>query len=180
MKEDNEWNVVSQEDAMIMALVNSLENQVKKKKPGNKRSNSRQKERVKDDESSKDNEDKEKKKWTTPEWKLQKPKPGEAQEKVVNGRTYYFCPKCNKGNGMWTLHKPSDHKDNWKLSKSDKQDDDKKKTVSFSAETKGGQDNDSSDDDSTGPSIEVHKSLLDNAKSYLAQLQNFQEGGTQG
>ena len=27
MKEDNEWNVVSQEDAMIMALVNSLEKQ---------------------------------------------------------------------------------------------------------------------------------------------------------
>ena len=178
MKEDNEWNVVSQEDAMIMALVNSLENQSKKKKNNNKRSNSRQKERVKENDSDANNEDKEKeeKKWVTPEWKMEKLKSGEAHEKVVNGRTYYFCPKCNKGNGMWTLHKPADHKDDWKF----KREDDKKKTVSFSAETKGGQDVDSSDDDSTGPSIEVHKSLLDNAKSYLAQYQNFQEGGTQG
>ena len=178
MKEDNEWNVVSQEDAMIMALVNSFEEQQKSKKKKTKRSNQRKKELEKDDEVSEDEKETDKKrKWTTPEWKLVKPKLNEPNEKVVNGRTYYFCPKCNKGNGMWTLHKPSDHKDNWKVSKGDT---DKKKSVSFSAETKGGDDKNESDDDSNGPSIEVHKSLLHNAKSYLAQFQNFQDGGTQG
>ena len=174
MKEDNEWNVVSQEDAMIMALVNSLEQKSKKKKV--KRNNQR-KDTEKDDENCEDDEKDKKRKWVTPEWKLTKPKLNEPHEKVVNGRTYYFCPKCNKGDGMWALHKPSDHKDNWKVSKPEKE---TKKSVSFSAETKGGEKEDVSDDDSDGPSIEVHKSLIHNAKSYLAQFQNFQEGGTQG
>ena len=48
----------------------------------------------------------------------------EKKEKVVDGRTYYWCPKCQKGKGMWALHKV--HQENFKK---DKKSD---KKVSFS------------------------------------------------
>ena len=58
--------------------------------------------------------DQEKKKYVTPEWKLVAPKEGEPQQKEVGGKTYYFCPHFNRGKGMWALHKPSEHKSDWR------------------------------------------------------------------
>ena len=85
---------------------------------------------------------------------------------------------------MWALHKPEDHKSNYRASSNTNTTTDankannQQKSVSFSTETKDA-DYASSSNDDDGPSIEVHKSLLHNAKSYLAQFQDFQDGGAQ-
>ena len=50
---------------------------------------------------------------------------------------------------------------------------DSKSKVTFTKDTK----KDSNNDD---PSIKVRKDLISNAKSYLSQLSDFQEGGAQG
>jgi hypothetical protein len=39
-------------------------------------------------------------------WKTVPPKTGEAQNKVFQTKTYYWC--TNHGTGMWTLHKPEE------------------------------------------------------------------------
>ena len=36
-------------------------------------------------------------KWTAP-------KDGESHTKTIDGKTYYYCSKCNKGKGRWTKH----------------------------------------------------------------------------
>ena len=35
-------------------------------------------------------------------WRREKPKDDEPRIKVVDGKTYEYCEKCNKGNGLWT------------------------------------------------------------------------------
>ena len=68
---------------------------------------------------------------------------------------------------MWVLHKESEHKDNFKQAPSGKGKGKDKKKDTFN-----------SDD---GPSIQINKKLLDNAKSYLAALNSdFQQGGVSG
>ena len=178
MKADNEWNVLSQEDAMIMALVNTLEKKVTKSPHKNKSKSKKEKNEDNSSNESKANDNKEsKKRFKVPEWKLQPPKDGEPREKLVEGKTYYWCLHCNKNEGMWVLHKPEDHKSDWKNAKQSSSQQGKK-TVSFNVDTQDNDDDNSQSSD--GPSVEVHESLLKNAKSYLAQFQNFPTGGTQG
>ena len=43
-------------------------------------------------------------------WKYEVPEDDDPKEKVVNGKTFWFCPhEHNDGKGMWALHKPEDH-----------------------------------------------------------------------
>ena len=83
-----------------------------------------------------------------------------------NNRTYYFCKKCNKGEGMWVLHPEKDHKDNYKPN------------FEKSKSTQNG-DSSKNQTDSDSPSIQVRKDLLSNAKAFLAARKDFQAGGTQ-
>ena len=44
-------------------------------------------------------------------WKYEVPEDDDPKEKVVNGKTFWFCPyKHNEGKGMQALHEPEDHK----------------------------------------------------------------------
>ena len=45
--------------------------------------------------------------------KYEVPEDDDPKEKVVNGKTFWFCPhEHNNSKGMQTLHKPEDHKSN--------------------------------------------------------------------
>ena len=167
MKEDNEWNVMSQEDAMIMALVNTLEKDKGFKK--NDKKNQRTTDKSKKDPKSDGDKDKfsKREKFVTPAWKLVEPKEDEPKQKTVDKKKYHWCSKCNQGNGKWVLHAPSDQNSSWKPPTRTSDSDNKK--VSFASEAKS----------SDGPSVQVNKSLLKNAKAYLAQFPDFQNGGTQ-
>jgi hypothetical protein len=166
MKEDSEWNVMSVEDTMVMALVSALESSNKGKKEKKKeksKSKSNDKKDSSDDKKELTDEEKLKRKEAKiPDWKKQAPKKGESKTMVKDGKTYHHCMKCRGGKGLWALHKESDHRDNFKpaSSQSNKKKDGGKE-VSFSTDTK------QSDDE---PSIQVNKQLLTNAKAYLAQF----------
>ncbi len=169
MRADSQWNVMAPEDAMLLALVNGLtESSDKSQKTKNKKKKT---DKTKDSKKDKDDDPK-KKRNNIPAWKLVKPKSGEPTKKVVDGKTYYFCTKCREGDGMWALHETHDDSFVSKSKKSDSKKDekDKHKKVAFSTDTK-------SDD---GPAVQVKKSLLKNAKAYLAQFEDFGKGGTQG
>jgi hypothetical protein len=97
-----------------------------------------------------------------PDWKKVAPKEDEPTQKVVEGRTYYWCKHCRQGKGMWALHKVHDFNFKPNGSKLGNKED-KSPKVSFSTDTK-------KDDGNTEPSIKVNKELLNNAKSYLASL----------
>lgn len=173
MREDNEWNVMSAEDTMIMALVNTLENGNGKKKSGKKKEKSKSKtdkdkEKDKEPTTNPSTEDSFKKRDAKiPEWKKTPPGKDDAKTIEKDGKTYHYCRKCRRGQGQWVLHKESDHKDFKSKSKKEG------KEVSFSADTKS--------DDGNEPAIKVNKQLLTNAKAYLAQFnQDFQGGGASG
>jgi hypothetical protein len=174
MKEDSEWNVMSAEDSMIMALVNTLESGKGKKKGDKKKGKDKSSNKDKSDskDSSKQeakpeltSEEKQKKyEAKIPDWKKIAPTDGKLTM-VKNGKTYYWCTKCRNGKGLWALHKESEHRDYNKKSKSGKE-------VSFSTDTKS---------DDGEPAIQVNKQLLTNAKAYLAQFNSdFREGGPSG
>jgi len=157
MEVDNEWNVMSEEDNVIMTLMGMVQAQSKKPKSN-------------DDTSTKST----KKPYVIPEWKKIPPNPGERNVKTVDDRVYHWCRKCRDGNGMWSLHKEGEHVDNFKRNKSDK---DKKSTsvkaVSFNV-------SDSSDDstgDSKASKLQVKQELLADAKAFITQLTDFQTGG---
>ena len=174
MKHSKEWNVMSPKDAMVMALVNFLE-----EKPDNSKKDSIKKPKGDKGESNtieltpaeqaNHREDR------IPDWKKVEPKEDSTSPMERDGHTYYWCTKCCSGKGMWALHSKEEHKDNFKFKSTTSEEtskvkDDKEnkieKRVSFKEE-------------SGTPSIKVKKSLLKNAKSYLAQFQDFQEGGSQ-
>jgi hypothetical protein len=176
MKEDNEWNVLSAEDTMIMALASTLEKSLSKKS-GKKKDKSKKNDKTEEDsDKSKKTElsaeEKAKRKDAKiPDWKKQAPKTGESKTKNSNDKTYYWCGKCRGGKGLWALHKESEHKDFFKSKSKDKKEG---KEVSFSTDTK--------QSDGNEPAIKVNKQLLSNAKAYLAQFsdQDFCGGGTSG
>ena len=169
MRTDKEWNVMSAEDAMVMALVNALDSTTKSK-----------------DSPLKSNTDKEKKKRVRgdsriPEWKKKAPEKGEPKEKVVDGKTYYWCTECRNGKGMWALHKVHDSNYRKRAAPDDTPPTNESKgsakpspnkKVAFSTDTK----------QEDGPKIQVKKDLIDNARAYLAQYDNsdFSNGGMQG
>jgi hypothetical protein len=177
MRASSEWNVMSQKDSMVMALVTMLDEQKTNsnvdKKPSNQ-NNSDHKE-LSPEEKLKRRESR------IPEWKKVPPAKGESNTMERDGRTYFYCTKCRDGKGMWALHTTENHRSDFKSKqqqcpKDSKEDTSTKdpeattKKVSFAAAVKG---------DSSNPSIQVKKSLLTNAKAYLAQFSDFPEGGSQ-
>ena len=81
---------------------------------------------------------------------------------------------------MWALHKTEQHTSNYKP---------KAKKVSFQADatsedtpdtTSGDNKDDKPTTGPSQPSVSVKKELLTNAKAYLAQFSDFQQGGTHG
>jgi hypothetical protein len=97
MREDNEWNVMSAEDTMIMALVNTLENGNGKKKSGKKKEKSKSKtdkdkEKDKEPTTNPSTEDSFKKRDAKiPEWKKTPPGKDDAKTKEKDGKTYHYC-----------------------------------------------------------------------------------------
>lgn len=181
MKSDNEWNVMSPEDAMVMALVTMMDKDSKKKV----KNNNNDKETLSDAEKQKRRDAK------IPEWKKKAPKEGDPTSVTKDDKTYHWCLKCREGKGLWALHEQKDHKSDFTPRSQRK---DKDKTVAFAAGTKVDDETTStpaptsysdaakksSSKPSTDPSIQVKKDLLNNVKAYLAQYSDFQEGGTQG
>ena len=174
MKEDSEWNVISAEDTMIMALVSTLKKTVNKKvaKPTKSKSSNKDEDKDKNSTELSAEEQAKRRDAKIQEWKKKAPMADKPTTITKDDKTYHYCIKCRGGKGLWTLHKESEHKDYFKP-KSNKTKDTKK--VTFSIDKK------SSDDDDNELAIKVNKQLLSNAKSYLANInQDFPEGGTQG
>lgn len=108
METKGEWNVVSQEDAMIMALTSMIEN----KTIGGSKSNNREKgnpSNLSKEERAKLRDSK------ISDWKKKAPADGEPQSQVVDKRTYYWYMKYREGKGMWTMHEK--HDDNFQSGK---------------------------------------------------------------
>lgn len=172
MRSLNTWNVMSPEDEMIVALVSNLKQLNGGKNPKGKKKNDKDKPAA-DKKKDKTGKEKSKNQWIVPDWKKVPPKDGESKTKVVKDKTYHWCNKCREGEGLWALHKT--HDDSYKNSQSDndksEKKDNKTKKVAFTSDTKKNDDK---------PSVKVTKSLLKNATAYLAQFEDFGEGGTQG
>jgi hypothetical protein len=179
MKADNEWNVMSAEDAMVMSLVNALEAVTKTERRAKKKA-SNESDKDKSKQSDKNDKETEKKRRDDriPEWKKIPPKEGEPITKEVDGKTYYWCTKCRDGKGQWALHKEEDHR-TFPKSNNDSKSNSVRKNVSFKAAVTGEVDNDDQSTSSEDPKIQVNPSILKNAKAYLAKFQDFQQGGSQ-
>ena len=181
MRNHKEWNVLSPEDGIMMALINFVDEQSDGKKSGKSKASKDTKTKSKDsDTKSLTADEKAKRKDAKiPKWKKEAPKDGEPTTKTVEDRTYHYCKKCRQGQGCWVMHTEDEHTKNFvprgntsrpSSSSSSRSNNDKKedKTVKFDKDTDG------------APKLKVKKQLLSNAKAYLAQFQDFQEGGTQG
>jgi hypothetical protein len=176
MKTDHEWNVMSPEDTMVMALVNLLEdkdsNSSNETKTKPKSTNPSTDKESKPEKKPLSNEEKAKRRDAKiPDWKKVPPKEGESSTIVKDNRTYHYCTKCRNGKGMWALHTTDQHSSNYKAPSSPGRSEKREKTVTFESPK-------SSSDE---PSIKIKKNLLTNAKAYLAQFtdQDFQEGGSE-
>ena len=180
MEADKEWNKMSPEDAMVMALVTMMDDT---KHPNKGTGSHKQDEELSPEERLKRYESR------IPEWKKQAPKEGESDSVKKNDKTYHWCKKCRNTKGMWALHSTDEHKGKIYKDQSNTTIEKSTKKVSFQTDTltdtpktstsktssKG-----SKETKTTGPSIQVKKDLLNNAKAYLAQFQDFHEGGAQG
>ena len=174
MEADGEWNKMSPEDAMVMALVTMMDTP-KQTPKSNEPTTSKDltpEERLKRYESR------------IPEWKKVPPKDGEPTTLEKNDKTYHWCTKCRLEKGMWALHNTEEHKGKPTTTTTTEKSTKEKKKVSFQADTSIPTPTESSDSktstETKQPSIQVKKELLTNAKAYLAQFQDFQEGGAQG
>ena len=177
MEADGEWNKMSPEDAMVMAFVTMMDDP--STKPSKPSGNAKQ-----DDDGLTPEERLKRYESRIPDWKKVGPKEGEPNTTTKNNKTYHWCKKCRNGKGMWALHQTEEHKGRPAFNHSNQPD---KKKVSFQADTKVQPSKESSTSNSTskekqhsGPSIQVKKDLLNNAKAYLAQFQDFHKGGVQG
>ncbi len=185
METDNEWNVMSQEDTMIMALAGMLETA---HAPAKKKSKKTKQSTENSDTSSKNKDNKEPKSKNKEdrfaEWKKIPPTATESKTKIVSDRTYHWCTKCRDGKGLWAMHEvhddnfvPSTQRKSYKSALTTEQEPaESNKKVSFTAEPVV----DESESDSE-PQVKVKSQLLlNNAKAYLSQFQDFQKGGLQG
>ena len=145
----------------------------KKKSTKTKKDKSKSDKKKEDKQNDKDDSKKDRKdpEARIPAWKKAAPKDGEKKTLERNNRTYNWCTKCRNGKGMWALHRTDQHSSDF-VRKSSNSNDSKSK-VTFDKDAK----KDSKEDD---PAIKVRKELLSNAKSYLSQITDFQEGGAQG
>ena len=102
---------------MIMALTRMLDKNAKSNNlKSNNKSNGQNRLNVETDGDKSGSKPK-KKLRNTPEQKKIAPQDGEPKEKEIDGRKYYWCPKCCKGEGMWAMHKI--HNNNFKPGKQD-------------------------------------------------------------
>jgi hypothetical protein len=183
MEADNEWNKMSPEDAMVMAFVTMMDSNTETKNSTKSGDGSKKQENdLTPEERLKRYESR------IPDWKKIPPKDGEPDTIEKNGKTYHYCRKCRDGKGMWALHKTSEHTGkSYKDAVTNKG----TKKVSFQADTSTSsstsnstesQSKAPSDDkqSASAPTIQVKKDLINNAKAYLAQFQDFQTGGAQG
>ena len=180
MEVKNEWNVMSQEDAMIMALAGMLEQNVKqenRKTKGKRSGQNKNNVETKDDKNEDPNT---KKPWPVPAWKKVAPKDGEPKEKEANGKKYYWCSKCNEGEGMWVLHKEENHRGPRVQKDTNIKSNDKTKSAVKKVSFASVKDDEQSDDNPDKLEIKVKEDLLNNAKSFLSQYTDFQTGGAQG
>ena len=184
METDQEWNVMSPEDTMLMALTGLLD--TKKSASGNKKKKKSQNEDK--DESSKQLDataaKQKNKEDRFPAWKKTPPTDGESTTKIVDNRTYHWCTKCRGGKGLWAVHKvhddnfvPSSQRQNNKDTPTSTTNDNKSKKVTFNTVASS---NDDEVETENEPQIKVKQQLFDNAKAYLAQFQDFQTGGVSG
>jgi hypothetical protein len=178
MEADNEWNKMSPEDAMVMALVTMMDDKSSTK--STKLSN-QDRDQLSPEERQKRYEDR------IPEWKKVAPIDGEPKTITKKDKKYHWCTKCRNGKGMWALHTTEEHKGN-SYSKQKKEETTKKKvsfqtdttsTTTSQSKTSSTSDTKSStnDESTSKPSIQVKKEILQNAKAYLAQFQDFPNGG---
>lgn len=185
METDHEWNVMSQEDTMIMALAGMLESVQPPVKKKSKKSN-KSGDESKTTSNEKDNKDSKPKSKDDrfPEWKKTPPTGTESRSKIVNNRTYYWCTKCRDGKGLWAMHEvhddnfvPSSQRKSYKSALTTEQEStDSEKKVSFNTEPVVNESESESE-----PQIQVKSQLLlNNTKAYLSQFQDFQKGGLQG
>ena len=180
MEVKNEWNVMSQEDAMIMALAGMLEQNVKhKNREPKSKSNGQDKSKVKtnDDKSGSTTT---KTRWPIPEWKKVAPKDGEPKEKEANGKNYFWCSKCREGEGMWVLHKEQNHRGPQVQKEANEKSNNKTQSSAKKVSFASVKDDEQSDDNSDKLEIKVKEDLLHNAKSFLSQYTDFQTGGVHG
>jgi len=92
-KQANKWRTPSHEEQKLIALTAKL-------RESRNKSNNKEKKRKRDLQDIK-------RKPGKYAWKLKPPGDGEPRTKVVNQKTYHFCPN-HKENGMWVLHDPKD------------------------------------------------------------------------
>ena len=95
-EEKGVWGELLEEQAEIVAMKAQLEKAMPKQ--------------VKDSKSKKNVTEKEssnKKQNRNDDWKVIKPKPGEACTKQVKNKTYHWC-KNHKEEGMWVIHRLED------------------------------------------------------------------------
>ena len=107
MKEDSEWNVVSAEDTMIMALVSTLEKTVNKKitKPTKSKSTNKDDDKDKNSNTELSAEERAKRRDAKiPEWKKKAPTSDEEKTITKDSKTYHYCKKCRNGESLWALH----------------------------------------------------------------------------
>lgn len=172
MRTDGEWNVMSPRDAMVMALVNMVENRSSKGSNKDRNKSGQPKDKASDGNDSdgdskpppSNDKSKRRRERKVPEWKMQAPSKGESLTQERDGRKYHWCSKCRDGKGMWAMHEEKDHKDGYSRRTQNKASDDKSKASS--SDGKGDSD----------PTVKVNQKLLSNAKYYLAQFedQDFQ------
>ena len=102
--DDKVWMLKDETQQQLIALTAQLQQinkSNKQKSSNNKSSFSNNQHRGKAKANTGKATSTKKDKWA---WKLVKPKAGQDQSKIVDGKTYSWCPHHNK----WTLHKPSD------------------------------------------------------------------------
>jgi hypothetical protein len=96
LKRSNKWQAPTAEEEQIVALTAQIEKLKRYTKKGTGAETAdgdkKRKDRVRRADDPKF------------AWKLVKPKSGEPEVKVVNGKTYYWCAKHD----AWTLHKPDE------------------------------------------------------------------------
>ena len=109
---DNEkWGALSEEQQSIIAMKAEL-SQLKDKNLKLDTKKSPKKKGKKKDENKSDDKKEQKKKSKSTDWKLVKPRSGKPHTKVVDGKTYHWCPYHNDGKGKWVIHNVSECRNN--------------------------------------------------------------------
>lgn len=168
------WNVMSKQDQMVMALVGMIEKGSKKTDNNNKttKNTNNNNSNAKEDATKELDSNEPKLNWYT-----RPPAEDEPRTKTskFNDKVFNWCTKCRKGKGKWVNnHTDETHIDNFKAEKKDTED--VKKNESNPAAKKAKRVT-FSNTVSQEPTVQVHEKLLKDAKTYLAQFQDFGPGG---